>query len=135
MTSTESRTTEGRRRLYDSVLDTIGNTPCIRINALAPAGVTVYVKAEFFNPAASVKDRLAVSIIEEAERSGALKPGQAVVEVTSGNTGIGLAMVGNSRGYRTVIYMPDTQSQEKKDMLRLCGVELRPVPAVAFKNP
>ena len=81
---TESRTTDGRGQLYDSVLDTIGNTPCIRINNLAPDNVRLYVKAEFFNPAASVKDRLAVSIIEEAERSGALKPGQTVVEATSG---------------------------------------------------
>ena len=93
MTKPASRTTTGRGRLYDSVVDTIGDTPCIRINHLAPEGVRVYVKAEYFNPAASVKDRLAISIIEEAERRGDLKPGQTVVEATSGNTGIGLAMV------------------------------------------
>ena len=93
MTKHAPRTTEGRGRLYDSVVDTIGDTPCIRVNRLAPKHVRLYVKAEFFNPAASVKDRLAISIIEEAERSGALKPGQTVVEATSGNTGIGLAMV------------------------------------------
>ena len=87
------RTTKGRGRLYDSILDTVGDTPVIRVNNLAPKGVTIYVKAEFFNPAASVKDRLALNIIEAAERSGALKPGQTVVEATSGNTGIGLAMV------------------------------------------
>ena len=89
----EIRTTQGRGRLYDSVLDTIGNTPAIRLNNIPTSGATVYVKAEFFNPAGSVKDRLAVNIIEAAERSGALKPGQTVIEATSGNTGIGLAMV------------------------------------------
>ena len=98
MTSSTSRTTHGRSRLYESVVDTIGDTPCIRVNNLAPAHVRVYVKAEFFNPAASVKDRLALNIIEEAERSGALKPGQTVVEATSGNTGIGLAMVCAAEG-------------------------------------
>ena len=92
MTSQEARTTDGRGRLYDSVMDTIGDTPCIRINTLAPDHVRLYVKAEFFNPAASVKDRLAVSIIEEAEQSGALKPGQTVVEATSGNTGISFSV-------------------------------------------
>src|SRR4028119_2209064 len=85
------RTTTGRGRLFDSILDTVGDTPSIRINNLAPDHVTLYVKAEFFNPAASVKDRLAVSIIEAAERDGSLKPGQTVVEASSGNTGIGLA--------------------------------------------
>ena len=93
-----SRTTAGRGRLYDSIVDTIGDTPTIRINRLAPPGVTMYVKAEFFNPAASVKDRLAISIIEEAERRGELRPGQTVVEATSGNTGIGLAMVCAAKG-------------------------------------
>ncbi|TIT51881.1 MAG: pyridoxal-phosphate dependent enzyme, partial [Mesorhizobium sp.] len=87
------RTTAGRGRLFDSILDTVGDTPAVRINNLAPAHATIYVKAEFFNPAASVKDRLALNIIKEGERSGALKPGQTVVEATSGNTGIGLAMV------------------------------------------
>ena len=87
------RTTNGRGRLFDSILDTVGDTPVVRINNLAPEGVRMYVKAEFFNPAASVKDRLALNIIEAAERSGALRPGQTVVESTSGNTGIGMAMV------------------------------------------
>jgi len=90
MPSQASRRTDGRGRLYDSVVDTIGNTPCMRLNRIAPKHVRLYVKAEFFNPAGSVKDRLAISIIEQAERSGALKPGQTVVEATSGNTGIGL---------------------------------------------
>ena len=92
------RRTEGQGRLYDSILDTVGNTPCVRINRLAPEGVAVYVKCEFFNPAASVKDRLALNIIEAAERDGSLKPGQTVVEATSGNTGIGLAMVCAAKG-------------------------------------
>src|SRR5690242_20078839 len=86
------RTTNGRGRLFDSVLDTVGGSPCIRINNLAPKSVRMYVKAEAFNPAASVKDRLALNIIGAAERNGTLKPGQTVVEATSGNTGIGLAM-------------------------------------------
>ena len=85
------RQTKGRGRLFDSVVETVGDTPCIRINNLAPKNATIYVKAEFFNPAGSVKDRLALSIIETAEHSGTLKPGQTVVEATSGNTGIGLA--------------------------------------------
>ena len=93
MSASSPRVTQGQGRLYDSVVDTIGNTPSIRINNLAPDHVELYVKAEYFNPAASVKDRLAISIIEEAERNGTLKPGQTVVEATSGNTGIGLAMV------------------------------------------
>src|SRR5688572_19544743 len=88
-----SRTTAGRGRLYDSIIETVGDTPCVRINRLAPAHVTLLAKLEFFNPAASVKDRLALSIIEDAERRGALRPAQTVVEATSGNTGIGLAMV------------------------------------------
>ena len=87
------RSTTGQKRRYDSVLETVGNTPCIRINNLAPHGVTISVKAEFFNPAGSIKDRLALNIIETAESNGSLKPGQTVVEATSGNTGIGLAMV------------------------------------------
>jgi cysteine synthase A len=107
MTAQGLRTTEGRGRLYDSVVDTIGNTPCIRLNRIAPAHVRLYVKAEFFNPASSVKDRLAISIIEEAERSGALQPGQTVVEATSGNTGIGLAMVCAAKGYPLVVTMAD----------------------------
>ncbi len=120
----ESRTTDGRGRLYDNVLDTIGNTPCIRINALAPDHVRLYVKAEFFNPAASVKDRLAVSIIEEAERSGALKPGQTVVEATSGNTGIGLAMVCAFKGYPLVVTMADSFSIERRKLMRFLGAKV-----------
>jgi cysteine synthase A len=108
------RTTSGRGQTYETVLDTVGNTPAIRVNRLAPDHVSLYVKAEFFNPAASVKDRLAVSIIEEAERSGALKPGMTVVEATSGNTGIGLAMVCAAKGYPLVITMAESFSVERR---------------------
>jgi len=128
---TGSRTTEGRGRLYDSVLDTIGNTPCIRINNLAPDGVRVYVKAEFFNPAGSVKDRLAVSIIEEAERRGDLKPGQTVVEATSGNTGIGLAMVCAAKGYPLVVTMADSFSIERRKLMRFLGAKVVLTPRAA----
>jgi cysteine synthase A len=124
MTSPEARTTNGRGRLYDSVMDTVGDTPCIRVNALAPGHVRLYVKAEFFNPAGSVKDRLAVSIIEEAERSGALKPGQTVVEATSGNTGIGLAMVCAARGYPLVVTMADSFSIERRKLMRFLGAKV-----------
>lgn len=118
------RTTDGRGRRYDSVMDTIGNTPCIRINTLAPDHVQIFVKAEFFNPAGSVKDRLAVSIIEEAERSGALKPGQTVVEATSGNTGIGLAMVCAAKGYPLVVTMADSFSIERRKLMRFLGAKV-----------
>jgi cysteine synthase A len=124
MASAQSRTTDGRGRLYDSVLDTIGNTPCIRINHLAPDGVHVYVKAEFFNPAGSVKDRLAVSIIEEAEKSGQLRPGQTVVEATSGNTGIGLAMVCAAKGYPLIVTMADSFSIERRKLMRFLGARV-----------
>jgi cysteine synthase A len=124
MSNSGSRTTDGRGRLYDSVMDTIGNTPCIRINALAPDDVQIYVKAEFFNPAASVKDRLAVSIIEEAERRGDLTPGQTVVEATSGNTGIGLAMVCAAKGYPLVITMADSFSIERRKLMRFFGAKV-----------
>lgn len=124
MTTQESRTTNGQGRLYDSVIDTIGNTPCIRINNLAPDNVRIYAKAEFFNPAASVKDRLAISIIEEAERSGELKPGQTVVEATSGNTGIGLAMVCAAKGYPLVVTMADSFSVERRQMMRFLGARV-----------
>lgn len=124
MASQGIRTTEGRGRLYDSVLDTIGNTPAIRINNLAPEGVTIYVKAEFFNPAASVKDRLAVNIIEAAEREGKLKPGQTVVEATSGNTGIGLAMVCAQKGYPLVVTMADSFSVERRRLMRMLGAKV-----------
>jgi len=121
---TGGRSTAGLGRLHDSVLDTIGNTPCIRINRLAPEGVTIYVKAEFFNPAASVKDRLAVSIIEEAERSGQLAPGQTVIEATSGNTGIGLAMVCAAKGYPLVITMAESFSIERRKLMRFLGARV-----------
>ena len=129
MSSGESRTTEGRGQLYADVTETIGNTPCIRINALAPKGVKLYVKAEFFNPAASVKDRLAISIIEEAERSGQLKPGQTVVEATSGNTGIGLAMVCAAKGYPLVVTMADSFSIERRKLMRFLGAKVILTPA------
>lgn len=119
-----SRTTNGHGRLYDSVVDTIGNTPCIRVNNLAPDHVTLYVKAEFFNPAASVKDRLAISIVEEAEKRGDLKPGQTVVEATSGNTGIGLAMVCAAKGYPLVVTMADSFSIERRRLMRFLGAKV-----------
>ena len=128
MTSTTdnatSRTTQGRGQCYDSILDTIGNTPCVRINRLAPEGINLYVKAEYFNPASSVKDRLAISIIEEAERSGALKPGQTVIEATSGNTGIGLAMVCAAKGYPLVITMAESFSIERRKLMRFLGAKV-----------
>ncbi|MGE3926506.1 MAG: PLP-dependent cysteine synthase family protein, partial [Lautropia sp.] len=111
-------------RLFDSVVETIGDTPAIRVNHLGVAGRTIYVKAEFFNPAASVKDRLAVAIIEEAERSGALKPGQTVVEATSGNTGIGLAMVCAQKGYPLVVTMADSFSVERRRLMRMLGAKV-----------
>ncbi|MFT3975306.1 MAG: cysteine synthase A [Amaricoccus sp.] len=118
------RRTTGRGRLYDSIVDTVGNTPAVRINRLAPEGVTIYVKCEFFNPAASVKDRLALNIIETAEREGRLKPGQTVVEATSGNTGIGLAMVCAAKGYPLVITMVETFSVERRQLMRMLGAKV-----------
>jgi len=118
------RTTGGRGRRYDSVLDTIGDTPVIRVNNLAPEGVEIWVKAEFFNPAGSVKDRLAVNIIEAAEREGKLKPGQTVVEATSGNTGIGLAMVCAQKGYPLVVTMADSFSIERRRLMRMMGAQV-----------
>jgi cysteine synthase A len=120
----------------DGFTDAIGNTPLIKLRKASElTGCEIYGKAEFLNPGGSVKDRAAKYMILDAEERGDLVSGGTVVEGTAGNTGIGLAMVGNARGYKTVIYMPETQSQEKKDMLLLCGVELRCVPAVPFKNP
>ncbi len=110
--------------LYDSILNTVGGTPTVRINNLAPEGVELYVKCEFFNPAASVKDRLALSIIETAEASGALKPGQTVVEATSGNTGIGLAMVCAQKGYPLVITMAESFSVERRRLMRMLGAKV-----------
>ena len=124
MTAKNIRTTQGRGRLFGSVLDTVGDTPVIRINNLAPEGVRVYVKAEFFNPAASIKDRLALNIIEAAERAGTLKPGQTVVEATSGNTGIGLAMVCAQKGYPLVVTMADSFSVERRRLMRMLGAKV-----------
>ncbi|MER8653369.1 pyridoxal-phosphate dependent enzyme [Mesorhizobium sp. M0847] len=118
------RTTAGRGRLFDSILDTTGDTPVIRVNNLGPAHATIYVKAEFFNPAASVKDRLALNIIEEGERTGALKPGQTIVEATSGNTGIGLAMVCAQKGYKLVVTMADSFSVERRKLMRMLGAKV-----------
>ena len=118
------RATNGRGRLYSSILETVGDTPVIRINKIAPKNVTVYVKAEAFNPAASVKDRLATNIIEAAEREGRLKPGQTVVEATSGNTGIGLAMVCAAKGYPLVITMADSFSIERRRLMRFLGAKV-----------
>jgi cysteine synthase A len=117
-------------------LATIGNTPLIRLRHLSElTQCEILAKAEFLNPGGSVKDRAAAAIVQDAVERGALKPGGVIVEGTAGNTGIGLALVGNALGYRTVIVMPETQSQEKKDMLRLCGADLRLVPAVPYSNP
>jgi cysteine synthase len=118
------RTTAGRGRLFDSILDTIGDTPTIRINNLGVSHATIYVKAEFFNPAASVKDRLALNIIEDAERRGLLKPGQTVVEATSGNTGIGLAIVCAQKGYPLVVTMADSFSIERRKLMRMLGAKV-----------
>ncbi|MFT5442938.1 MAG: cysteine synthase A [Myxococcota bacterium] len=113
----------------------VGNTPLIRLNRISDlTGCEILAKAEFMNPGGSVKDRAALAIVLDAVKKGQLKPGGTIVEGTAGNTGIGLALVGNALGYKTVIVIPDTQSQEKKDMLRLCGADLREVPAVPFKN-
>ncbi len=120
----------------DGFIATIGNTPLIRLRRASEAtGCDILAKAEFLNPGGSVKDRAALAIVEDAEARGLLGPGGVIVEGTAGNTGIGLALVGNARGYRTVIVMPETQSQEKKDMLRLVGADLRLVPALPYANP
>ncbi|MEE8517075.1 MAG: cysteine synthase A, partial [Alphaproteobacteria bacterium] len=120
----------------DGFIGTIGNTPLIRLRQVSEdTGCEILAKAEFLNPGSSVKDRAALFIILDAERKGLLKPGGVIVDGTAGNTGIGLALVGNARGYRSVIVMPDTQSQEKKDTIKLCGAELIEVPAVPYKDP
>ncbi len=122
--------------IRDGIIEAIGHTPLIKLKrASAATGCTILGKAEFMNPGGSVKDRAGRQMILEAEKRGELRPGGLVVEATAGNTGIGLALVANARGYRTLIVMPDTQSQEKKDMLRLCGAELVEVPAAPFSNP
>jgi cysteine synthase A len=115
--------------IYNSILDTIGRTPIVRINKLAPAHVTIYAKCEFFNPLSSVKDRLAIAIIEDAERSGALKSGQTVVEATSGNTGIALAMVCAAKGYPFVATMADSFSIERRKIMRMLGAKVILTPA------
>jgi len=115
--------------IHDSILSTIGRTPIVRLQRLAPAGTTVYAKCEFFNPMSSVKDRLAIAIIEDAERSGALKPGQTVVEATSGNTGIALAMVCAAKGYPFVAVMAETFSVERRKIMRMLGAKVILTPA------
>lgn len=123
-------------QICNDVIEAIGNTPLIRLKRASEAtGCTILGKAEFMNPGQSVKDRAGRQMILEAEARGELQPGGLVVEATAGNTGIGLALVANARGYRTLIVIPETQSQEKKDMLRLCGAELVEVPAVPYSNP
>lgn len=123
-------------RTRDGIVEAIGNTPLIKLKkASTETGCTILGKAEFMNPGQSVKDRAALFIIQDAVKKGELQPGGVIVEGTAGNTGIGLALVGNALGYRSVIVIPETQSQEKKDTLRLCGAELVEVPAVPYSNP
>ncbi len=122
--------------IRDGFIDTIGNTPLVRLRKASElTGCEVLAKLEFLNPGGSVKDRAALGIIRDAEARGQLEAGGIIVEGTAGNTGIGLALVGNARGYRTVIVIPETQSDEKKQMLRLCGADLREVPAVPYRDP
>jgi cysteine synthase A len=123
-------------KVRNGLVEAIGNTPLIRLRKASElTGCAILGKAEFLNPGSSVKDRAALYIVRDAERRGLLKPGGTIVEGTAGNTGIGLALVGNALGYKTVIVIPETQSQEKKDMLRLCGADLRQVKAVPYKDP
>src|ERR1700742_4376468 len=118
------------------IIEAIGNTPLVKLRrASEETGCNILGKAEFMNPGQSVKDRAALFIIQDAVARGTLKPGGTIVEGTAGNTGIGLALVANALGFRTVIVIPDTQSQEKKDMLKLCGAQLIEVPAVPYSNP
>src|SRR5690348_9037024 len=119
--------TMGRR--YANILETVGNTPTVRITRLAPPNVTLYVKIEAFNPLGSVKDRLALGVIEDAERTGQLKPGQTVIEATSGNTGIGLAMVCAAKGYPLVVTMADSFSVERRKLMRFLGAKVILTPA------
>jgi cysteine synthase A len=128
--------TENTNLLAEGFEQAVGNTPLIRLRRASEAtGCTILGKAEFMNPGGSVKDRAALAIITDAERRGALKPGGTIVEGTAGNTGIGLTLVANARGYRSVIVMPETQSQEKIDFLRMIGADLRLVPAKPFRDP
>ena len=122
--------------IRNGLIGTIGNTPLIRLRKVSDeTGCEILGKAEFLNPGGSVKDRAALGMIRAAEADGSLKPGGVIVEGTAGNTGIGLALVGDALGYRTVIVIPETQSDEKKAMIRMCGAELREVPAVPYKDP
>src|SRR6478752_4929595 len=116
-------------RKYQSIVETIGNTPVVRINRLGPQGVNLFVKIEAFNPLGSVKDRLALGVIETAEKSGELKPGQTVIEATSGNTGIGLAMVCAAKGYPLVITMAESFSIERRKLMRFLGAKVILTPA------
>src|SRR6187200_2055472 len=116
-------------RKFKSILETVGNTPVVRINRLGPAGVNLYVKVEAFNPLGSVKDRLALGVIEAAEKAGELKPGQTVVEATSGNTGIGLAMVCAQKGYPLVVTMAEQFSVERRKLMRFLGAKVVLTPA------
>ena len=121
--------------IRDNMIDAIGNTPLIKLKKASElTGCNIWGKAEFMNPGQSVKDRAALQIIRDAEAKGQLKPGGTIVEGTAGNTGIGIALVANALGYKSVIVIPETQSQEKKDMLRLCGAELIEVPAVPYRD-
>src|SRR6202521_3650470 len=123
-------------QVRNGIIEAIGNTPLLKLERVsAETGCSILGKAEFMNPGQSVKDRAALFIIEDAVKKGQLRPGGVIVEGTAGNTGIGLALVGNALGFRTVIVIPNTQSQEKKDMLRLCGADLVEVPAVPYANP
>src|SRR5437868_14056834 len=123
-------------QVRNGIVDAIGNTPLIRLKQASElTGCSILGKAEFMNPGQSVKDRAALFIIQDAVKRGTLRPGGIIVEGTAGNTGIGLALVGNALGFRSVIVIPETQSQEKKDMLRLCGAELVEVPAVPYRDP
>ncbi len=125
-----------KKEWLDGFCGTIGNTPLIRLTTLSKAtGCEILGKAEFLNPGGSVKDRAALAIVEDAEKKGLLKPGGTIVEASAGNTGIGLTLVGNARGYRTIVIIPNTQSQEKMDLLRAMGAEVRAVPPAPFSEP
>jgi cysteine synthase A len=116
-------------KLYNSITEVVGNTPLVRINRLTPGGAKVYAKLEFYNPTASVKDRIGIAMVDAAEASGQLKPGGTIIEATSGNTGIALAMVGAARGYKVILTMPDSMSKERRALLRAFGAELILTPA------
>src|ERR1700744_5848283 len=125
----QSQRGEHMGRRYENILETVGNTPVVRINRLAPPGVNLFVKVEAFNPLGSVKDRLALGVIEAAEKSGELKPGQTVIEATSGNTGIGLAMVCAAKGYPLVVTMAEPFSVERRKLMRFLGAKVIVTPA------